>query len=309
MRGLYCTMTPDALAPYVAMAHFLSLARSKLRLCSANHRPGYWSNLPCDWPSTAWAYSKLETENGPSSSAAMVLTMPDNLCLPWGGFQQPVLRNDTKCKNTWMLYKKMSGRQGYKQGGKNDKTLTFSIPYNQIISRLVKEGLGSDGLFCCQDGFLDILVGNLHSTCSTPGSTLGFWRKQSNSTAVVIQHNDNDFYDMMTSWNGNAFHITLCEGNLTVTYGFPSQRSSNAEHPVFTLLLAWTTCAMISQVTGDFRHHNTWVTIVVMSLYWRGINLQCVGTKLLQFNIVNIMVADVMSMWSKGINIDVKFWT
>ena len=32
---------------------FLSLARSNLRLCSANHRPGYWSNLPCDWPSTA----------------------------------------------------------------------------------------------------------------------------------------------------------------------------------------------------------------------------------------------------------------
>ena len=37
---------------------FLSLARSKLRLCSANHRPGYWSNLPCDWLSTAWAYSE-----------------------------------------------------------------------------------------------------------------------------------------------------------------------------------------------------------------------------------------------------------
>ena len=46
-------------------ARFLSLARSKLRLCSANHRPGYWSNLPCDWPSTVWAYSKQETENGP----------------------------------------------------------------------------------------------------------------------------------------------------------------------------------------------------------------------------------------------------
>ena len=46
---------------------FLSLARSKLRLCSANHRPGYWSNLPCDWPSTAWAYSEQKTENGPRS--------------------------------------------------------------------------------------------------------------------------------------------------------------------------------------------------------------------------------------------------
>ena len=46
-------------------AHFLSLAWSKLRLWSANHRPGYWSNLPCDWPSTAWTYSEHETENGP----------------------------------------------------------------------------------------------------------------------------------------------------------------------------------------------------------------------------------------------------
>ena len=34
-------------------ARFLSLAGSKLRLCWANHSPGYWSNLPCDWPSTA----------------------------------------------------------------------------------------------------------------------------------------------------------------------------------------------------------------------------------------------------------------
>ena len=27
----------------------------KLWLCPANHSPGYCSNLPCDWPSTAWA--------------------------------------------------------------------------------------------------------------------------------------------------------------------------------------------------------------------------------------------------------------
>ena len=42
-------------------------AQSKLRLCSANHRPGYWSNLPCDWLNTAWAYSKQGTGNGPRS--------------------------------------------------------------------------------------------------------------------------------------------------------------------------------------------------------------------------------------------------
>ena len=32
-----------------------------LRLSSANHRPDYWSNLPCNWPSTAWAYSEQDT--------------------------------------------------------------------------------------------------------------------------------------------------------------------------------------------------------------------------------------------------------
>ena len=30
------------------LARFLSLARSKLRLCLANHRAGYFSNLACD---------------------------------------------------------------------------------------------------------------------------------------------------------------------------------------------------------------------------------------------------------------------
>ena len=52
----------------ITRACFLSLAWSKLRLCSANHRPGYWSNLPCDWPSTAWAYSEQEAENGHSGT-------------------------------------------------------------------------------------------------------------------------------------------------------------------------------------------------------------------------------------------------
>ena len=46
-------------------ARFLSLTRSKLRLCSANHRAGYFSNLACDWLGIVWAYSKQETENGP----------------------------------------------------------------------------------------------------------------------------------------------------------------------------------------------------------------------------------------------------
>ena len=58
---------------YVTRARSLSLVRSKLRLCSVNHRPAYWSNLPCDWPSTTWAYSEPNTKNGPSP--AMVNSM------------------------------------------------------------------------------------------------------------------------------------------------------------------------------------------------------------------------------------------
>ena len=45
-------------------AHFLSLAQSKLRLCSANHRTGYLSKLAYDWLSIVWAYSEQETKNG-----------------------------------------------------------------------------------------------------------------------------------------------------------------------------------------------------------------------------------------------------
>ena len=37
--------------------HLAPLARSKLRLCPANHRAGYFSNLACDWQSIVWAYS------------------------------------------------------------------------------------------------------------------------------------------------------------------------------------------------------------------------------------------------------------
>ena len=46
-------------------ARFPSLAQSKLRLCSANHRADYFSNLDCDWLSIVWAYSEQMTENGP----------------------------------------------------------------------------------------------------------------------------------------------------------------------------------------------------------------------------------------------------
>ena len=52
-------------------ARFLSLAQSKLRLCSANYRAGYFSNLACDWLSIVWAYSEQESETGPWSALGL----------------------------------------------------------------------------------------------------------------------------------------------------------------------------------------------------------------------------------------------
>ena len=49
-----------------AWARFLSLSWSKLRMCSAKHRVGYFSNLVFDWLSIVWAYSQQgTTANGP----------------------------------------------------------------------------------------------------------------------------------------------------------------------------------------------------------------------------------------------------
>ena len=54
---------------------FLSLARSKLRLCSTNHMPGYFSNLAFGWLSIVWVYTEIETESG-SSSLAIFRSQP-----------------------------------------------------------------------------------------------------------------------------------------------------------------------------------------------------------------------------------------
>ena len=73
-------------------ACFLSLAQSKLRLCSANHRPSYWTNLPWYWPSTAWAYPEQETENrsksGPISNSLMWYDAPIFSLYHSGGYAQ-----------------------------------------------------------------------------------------------------------------------------------------------------------------------------------------------------------------------------
>ena len=59
-----------------AQSLYLFLARSKLRLCSANHRAGYFSNLACDWLSIVWAYSEQETENDPMSCMCRISKIP-----------------------------------------------------------------------------------------------------------------------------------------------------------------------------------------------------------------------------------------
>ena len=62
----------------ITRARFLSLTRSKLRLCSANHRAGYVSNLACDWLSIVWANSEQETENGPRTHRVNTLRSRQN---------------------------------------------------------------------------------------------------------------------------------------------------------------------------------------------------------------------------------------
>ena len=66
IKTVYPTWSVYHSAQLMTRARFLSPARSKLRLCSANHRAGYFSYLACDhWWSIVWAYSKQGAENGP----------------------------------------------------------------------------------------------------------------------------------------------------------------------------------------------------------------------------------------------------
>ena len=62
-------------------ACFLFITHSKLRVCSANNKAGYFNNLACDWLSIVWAYSEQETENGPWSLGLMLTPCLDMDCL------------------------------------------------------------------------------------------------------------------------------------------------------------------------------------------------------------------------------------
>ena len=54
----------ESVVVLVTWDRILSLARIKLRLCSVNHRAGYFSNLVCDWLSTVRTYSRQKTKLG-----------------------------------------------------------------------------------------------------------------------------------------------------------------------------------------------------------------------------------------------------
>ena len=55
---LLCTNSHTRLtriSAHISRARFMYLARSKFKLCSANHMPGYWSNRSCDLPGELYA--------------------------------------------------------------------------------------------------------------------------------------------------------------------------------------------------------------------------------------------------------------
>ena len=62
------------LSPMPAATHlgtksrFLSFAPSKFRLCSANHRAGYFSNLACDWLSIVWVRDRKWAQINPAGN-------------------------------------------------------------------------------------------------------------------------------------------------------------------------------------------------------------------------------------------------
>ena len=57
---------PAVLCMTHELGPFYVSVRIQLRPCSTSHIPGYGSHLPCDWPSTAWAYFHAHWTMGPA---------------------------------------------------------------------------------------------------------------------------------------------------------------------------------------------------------------------------------------------------
>ena len=90
---------------------FCLLLGSKLRLCSANHRAGCFSNLVCDWLSIVWAYSDQETENRPWSMHYMLTTMVvcQISCHMWLGDMNVSCTDISEMKNFVFWYMSQCG--------------------------------------------------------------------------------------------------------------------------------------------------------------------------------------------------------
>ena len=89
---------PMSLNLALTWARFLSLARSKLRQCSANHRPGYWSEVTC--PVIGWAQPELtlskREKTGPDTGCWIPQEVPN--------YEFCHLLISLECLLGWLIY-------------------------------------------------------------------------------------------------------------------------------------------------------------------------------------------------------------
>ena len=78
---------------------------------------------------------------------------------------------------------------------------------------------------------------------------------------------------MMTSWNGNIFHVTgPCDGNSMVTSEFHSQRPLTRSFNV-SLICPWTNGGVNNRDAGDLIPHCTHYDVTIMcwkKMVWNG---------------------------------------
>ena len=169
-------------------ARFLSLAGSKSRLCSANHRPGYWSNLPCDWPSTVWAYSEQETENRPSLTSHDAPLCSRHVHIP----TDTCRNNDTTITSSlryvsiwWrhhgIFYQIMPDIPGSHLRGRQEKRVRLTAKHASCATKYTDVKLAPDSVASyfrirgCRN-WCQLLVGtNMSTIRSSDNDSTGFW--------------------------------------------------------------------------------------------------------------------------------------
>ena len=99
-------------------------------------------------------------------------------------------------------------------------------------------------------------------------------------TKLCISHGIYSTHNcMMTSWYGNAIHITspLCEGNPSLICVFSATKGQHHETLVFSVLLACASSWIISWVNGDLRRHEAytslWYAHCLFSRHFTGLRL------------------------------------